>query len=118
LSNLRVFYPNREDFDLSRAIEYGTSPVHFVSGRAEGITAGSFFRDMIHARVQSDLNAYRGDGFEPPLRTLEEGRMSLSWGYTFMLHESEGSLQGITSAPAPISPPRRMRISMASSRSC
>jgi hypothetical protein len=97
LTDLRVFYPNLEDFDLSRAIEYGTSPVHFVFGRADDITAGSFFRDMIHAQVQADLNAYReaGDGFDPPLKTLEEARMQMTWGYNFMLHEGDRSFQGI-----------------------
>src|SRR6186997_1958639 len=44
LSDVRVFYPNREDFDLSRAVEFGTAPLHFVFGRSEDITAGAFFR--------------------------------------------------------------------------
>ena len=39
LSNVRVFYPNREDFDFSRAVEFGTSPLHHVFGRREDITA-------------------------------------------------------------------------------
>src|SRR5262245_26789642 len=45
LSNVRVFYPNREDFDFSRAVEFGTSPLHFVFGRSEDITFKSFFAD-------------------------------------------------------------------------
>ena len=95
LTDVRVFYPNREDFDFSRAVEYGTSPLHFVFGRSDDITAGSFFRDMINARLQSDLNAYRGDGFDTPLITSAEGLVSLTWGYTFMLHQSDRSFQGI-----------------------
>jgi hypothetical protein len=95
LSNVRVFYPNREDFDFSRAVEFGTSPLHLVLGRADDITFGSFFRDMIHAQLQPDLNAYREDSFEPPLVTQEDGRMAITWGYTFMLQESERSFQGI-----------------------
>ena len=95
LSDIRVFYPNREDFDLSRAIEFGTSPLHFVFGRSEDITAASFFRDMIQARLQSDLNAYREGGFDTPLKTSEEGLMAITWGHTFMLHESDRSFQGI-----------------------
>src|SRR5262245_46529426 len=59
LSDVRVFYPNREDFDFSRAVEYGTSPFHFVFGRSDDITAGSFFRDLIRAQLPSDLNDYR-----------------------------------------------------------
>src|SRR5262245_46795148 len=95
LSDIRVFYPNREDFDFSRAVEYSASPFHFVFGRSEDITFGTFFRDMIHAQLQPDLNAYRGDGFTPPLITEEEGRMNLTWGYTFKLKEAPRSFQRI-----------------------
>jgi hypothetical protein len=95
LSDVRVFWPNREDFDFSRAVEYGTSPLHFVFGRSEDITARSFFRDMIKAQLQSDLNAYRGEGFEPPLVTSSEGLMAMTWGYTFKLHEGPRSFQAI-----------------------
>jgi hypothetical protein len=95
LSNVRVFYPNREDFDFSRAVEFSTSPLHFVFGRSEDVTARSLFRDLIHAQLQPDLNAYRGDGFEPPLITSAEGRIAMTWGHTFMLHESDRSFQGI-----------------------
>jgi hypothetical protein len=95
LSNVRVFYPNREDFDFSRAVEFGTSPLHFVFGRSEDITARSFFRDMINAQLQSDLNAYRDGGFDTPLLTSAEGLMAMTWGHTFMLHEGDRSFQGI-----------------------
>jgi hypothetical protein len=95
LSNIRVFYPNREDFDFSRAVEFGTSPLHFVFGRSEDITAQSFFRDMINAQLQSDLNAYREGGFDTPLITSAEGLMAMTWGHTFMLHEGDRSFQGI-----------------------
>ena len=93
LSNVRVFYPNREDFDFSRAVEFGTSPLHFVLGRGEDITARSFFSDIVHASLQSDLNAY--SGFETPVVTDAEGLMSMTWGKTFMLHEDDRSFQGI-----------------------
>jgi hypothetical protein len=95
LSNVRVFYPNREDFDFTRVVEYSASPFHFVFGRSDDITAGSLFRDLVHAQLQPDLNAYREDGFEPPLVTSEEGRINLTWGYTFKLHESDRSFQSI-----------------------
>ena len=95
LSDIRVFYPNREDFDLSRAVEFGTAPLHYVLGRREDITAASFFRDMINARLQSDLNAYRDGGFDSSLKTSEEGVMAITWGHTFMLHEDDRSFQGI-----------------------
>jgi hypothetical protein len=95
LSDIHVFYPNREDFDFTRVVEFSTSPLHFVFGRSDDVTAGSLFRDLVQAQLQRDLNAYRGDGFEPPLITSEEGRISLTWGYTFMLQESDRSFQGI-----------------------
>src|SRR5262245_14084857 len=95
LSNVRVFYPNREDFDFSRAVEFGTSPLHLVLGRADDITAGSFFRYVICAHLHPDLNAYREDSFEPPLVTTEDVRMAITWGYTFMLQESDRSFQSI-----------------------
>ena len=95
LSDVRVFFPNREDFDFSRAVEFSSSPLHFVFGRSEDISARSFFGDMIKAQLQSDLNAYRGEGFDPPLVTSAEGLMAMTWGHTFMLRESDRSFQGI-----------------------
>ncbi len=93
LSNVRVFYPNREDFDFSRAVEFGTSPLHHVFGRREDITARGFFSDIVHARVKSDLNAYSGS--DVPLSTFAEGLVSPTWGKTFMLHQDDRSFQGI-----------------------
>jgi hypothetical protein len=95
LSNVHVFYPNRDDFDFSRAVEFGTSPLHFVFGRSEDITARSLFRDLVKAQLEPDLNAYRGEGFDPPLITSAEGLMAMTWGHTFMLREGARSFQGI-----------------------
>jgi len=95
LTDIRVFYPNREDFDFSRAVQFSASPLHFVFGRRKDITFASLFRDMIRAQLQPDLNAYRGDGFTPPLITSDEGRMDLTWGYTFKLQETPKSFQRI-----------------------
>jgi hypothetical protein len=96
LSDVRVFYPNREDFDFSRAIEYGTSPLHFVFGRSDDVTAGSLTRDMVHAQVQSDLNSYRGDGFDTPLVTSAEGLVAMTWGHTFMLGPLNGQRENLS----------------------
>ena len=93
LSDIRVFYPNREDFDFSRAVEFATAPLHFVFGRSEDISARSFFRDIVHASLNADPNAY--SGFELPVVTDAEGLVSLTWGKTFMLHEDERGFQGI-----------------------
>jgi len=93
LSDVRVFFPNREDFDFSRAVQYSASPLHFVFGRREDITARSLFRDIVHASLQPDLNSY--SGFALPVQTESEGLMSLTWGKTFMMHEGKRSFQGI-----------------------
>jgi hypothetical protein len=93
LSNVRVFYPNREDFDFSRAVEFAASPLHFVFGRSEDVTARSLFRDILQASLQSDPNAY--SEAKLPVLTETEGLMSLTWGKTFMLHEDARSFQGI-----------------------
>jgi hypothetical protein len=58
-------------------------------------TRTTLFRDMIHARLQSDLNAYRGDGFDPPLITSVDGLVAMTWGHTFMLRQDDRSFQGI-----------------------
>jgi hypothetical protein len=93
LTDLHVFYPNREDFDLSRAVEFSTAPLHFVFGRGEDITARSFFRDILNASLNSDPNAY--SGFALPVLTETEGLVSLTWGKTFMLREDQRSFQAI-----------------------
>jgi hypothetical protein len=93
LSDVRVYYPNREDFDFSRAVQYAASPLHFVFGRREDITARSMFRDIVHASLQPDLNAY--SGFALPVKTDAEGLVSLTWGKTFMLRQDARSFQSI-----------------------
>ena len=93
LADLHVFYPNREDFDFSRAVEYVNSPLHFVFGRDEDISAGSLFRDIVKASLQPDLNEY--GGFELPIWTLSEGLVSMTWGKTFMLRQDARGFQSI-----------------------
>jgi len=97
LSNVHVFYPNREDFDFSRAVEFGSSPFHFAFGRSEDITAGSFFRDLIHAQLNSDLNTYREprDPNDSPMVTTADGLLDVTWGKEFTLRETEHSFQRI-----------------------
>lgn len=93
LSDLHVFYPNREDFDFSRAVQYASSPFHFVFGRKEDITARSLFRDIVTASLQPDLNEY--GGFELPILTKADGLVSLTWGKTFKVRERDHSFQSI-----------------------
>jgi hypothetical protein len=93
LTNLRVFYPNREDFDFSRAVEFAYSPLHHVIGRRDDITGRTLFRDIVQAQFQPDLNAYRGFEIEPSITA--EGLILENWGKTFMVHTGERSFQGI-----------------------
>ena len=93
LSDIHVFYPNREDFDFSRAVEFSYSPLHFVFGRSEDITARTLFRDIVDAQIQPDLNAYRGFEIEPSITA--EGLISENWGKTFMVRKDDRSFQGI-----------------------
>jgi hypothetical protein len=93
LSNLRVFYPNREDFDLSRAVEFSYSPLHHVFGRRDDITGRTLFRDIVHAQLQPDLNEYRGFDIEPSVTA--EGLILENWGKTFMVRKDDRSFQGI-----------------------
>jgi hypothetical protein len=92
LSNVRVFYPNREDFDFSRAVEFASSPLHHVFGRSDDFSRRELFADIFHARVDPDLNAYRGFDVSPS--TSVEELLSLHWGKTFMVHEDDRSFQG------------------------
>ena len=93
LSDLHVFYPNREDFDFSRAVEFAYSPLHFVFGRSDDITVRTFFRDIVHAQLQPDLNAYRGFDVDPSVTA--EGLILENWGKTFMVRSDDRSFQGI-----------------------
>ena len=68
LSDFRVFFPNRDDFDLSRAVEFGTARFTSSSGEAKTSPLGRSSATSIQAQLQSDLNAYRQDGFDIPSR--------------------------------------------------
>jgi hypothetical protein len=103
LSDIRVFFPTSDEFDLVRAVEYGTSPLHQVFRGEDDITGGRLLRDIVNRTVERDLNAYRtsdgGSGVESSV--LAEGLVLLNWGYTFMLHEDERSFQGIYAGAGP-----------------
>jgi hypothetical protein len=93
LSDVRVFFPNREDFDLSRAVQYADEPFHHVFGRQKDTNRRRFFRDLVEARVSPDLNDYRG--WDVAASTYEEGLMALNWGKNFTLREDDRSFQVI-----------------------
>src|SRR4029453_3088260 len=89
-----VFYPNRDDFDFSSAVEYATRPFHQVLGRVENNPGfRQLVADIRDARLNSDLNTY--SGFETSRLDFVEGLIAPNWGYTFMLDEDDRSFQGI-----------------------
>ena len=93
LSDVRVFFPTHEDFDFSRAVEFSYSPLHHVFGRRADITVRTFFRDIVRAQLEPDLNAYRGVDIAPS--TTAEGLLLENWGKTFMVRSDARSFQGI-----------------------
>jgi hypothetical protein len=94
LKNVSVFYPNREDFDFSSAVEFATRPFHQVLGKSEEHPGfKQLFADIRDARLDSDLNGY--SGFDTSRLDFVEGLVAPNWGYTFMLHEDDRSFQGI-----------------------
>jgi hypothetical protein len=62
----------------------------WLTGAASSASAQNY-----KAQLQPDLNAYRGEGFEPPLVTTTEGLLALNRGYTFKLREGPRSFQQI-----------------------
>ena len=114
LSNVRVFYPNREDFDFSRAVEFGYSPLHHVFGRREDITGRTFFSDIVQAQLEPDLNAYRGfddSSLRSPQKVSIVGELGQD---VHAARRTTGAFRGFTSARVRISPRARMRSSIAS----
>jgi len=94
LGNTNVFDPSSSQFDPVRAIEYATSPMHYVIGREDSAGELRFVNDLRNATLSRDLNAYRG--FTPPNNLLAEGLASPNWGKTIKLHRgASGSFQGI-----------------------
>ena len=94
IKNIHVFYPNREDFDFSSAVEFATRPFHQVLGEVENHPGfHQLVDDIRDASLDSDLNAY--SGFETDRLDFVEGLIAANWGYRFMLQQDDRSFQGI-----------------------
>lgn len=94
LPNIGKLNPTEDDFDLVRAIEYAASPIHYIVGRDTTDTGQQFVTDIRNARLNRDLNVYRG--FVPANDILAEGLASPSWGGTIKFRSSnDGAFQGI-----------------------
>jgi len=79
--NTEVFDPNHVDFDLVRAIDYVSNPLHLAFNRSQGDGQFDFLGDIRNAQLNRDLNSYRG--FTPPEKLVAEGLIAPSWGHTF-----------------------------------
>lgn len=96
LRKTSLFNPSSNDFDLVKAIEYASSPLHFQIGRDrdESTSGLSFAVDIANANLSRDLNVYRG--FVPSNQPAYEGLASPVWGGTIRVSGSEhGPFQGI-----------------------
>ena len=61
LSDLNIYDPNSPKFDPIRAIEYASSPLHYVVGRDTSSSAEALFvSDIRDATFSRDLSRYRG----------------------------------------------------------
>lgn len=91
-----VFNPTRDDFDLVKAIEYASSPLHLQIGRDsnEAFSGRSLVTDLANADLSRDLNTYRG--FVPSNQPAYEGLASPVWGGTIRVSgDDDGPFQGI-----------------------
>ena len=95
LSDRDIYDPNSPKFDPIRAIEYASSPIHYVVGRDSDNSAEALFvSDIRNATLSRDLSRYRG--FVPANNILAEGLASPSWGGTIKVHRDDnGGYQGI-----------------------
>src|SRR5436190_24099375 len=88
LSDLDIYDPNSPKFDPIRAIEYASSPIHYIVGRSTGTSAGALFvSDIRNGTVSRDLSRYRG--FVPANDILAEGLASPSWGGTIKFRRDD-----------------------------
>ncbi len=96
LSNLDVFKPESDEFDIVRTIEYAASPINLQFGRQnnESITGRNLFTDFRNATVSLDLADYRG--YKLVNQPIAEGLASPSWGATIRVRgERGGPFQGV-----------------------
>jgi hypothetical protein len=78
----QTFNPDSDQFDLIKAIEYASSPLHYTFGRgsSESSSGREFVVDIRNATLSRDLNAYRG--VELANQPAAEGLAAPTWGIT------------------------------------
>ena len=96
LRNLDVFKPDSDEFDIVRAVEYASAPLHYQFNRDtnEAVSGRAFVVDVANAELSRDLNAYRG--FALSNQPDAEGLSSPSWGKLIRVTgDDDGPFQGI-----------------------
>jgi hypothetical protein len=93
LGDLDVFDPNADDYDPVRSMEYAANPVHYTFGRRQGEGGHRFISDLMNARLERDLNRYRG--FSPASGTLTEGLTFPEFGRTLAFPARAGAFHGV-----------------------
>ena len=86
--DLSIFDPGDDNFDPVRAAEYLASPLHYTFDRNGSDSGQQFVNDIVNARLNPNLNVYRG--FEPASELFGEGLASPSWGKTFTVRGDRG----------------------------
>jgi hypothetical protein len=95
LRDLDTFNPDSDAFDIIKAIEYASAPLHYVIGRdsSESDSGREFVVDVRNATLSRDLNAYRG--FELANQPAAEGLAAPTWGLTIPVGAGRDSSHGI-----------------------
>lgn len=90
LRNTDVFRPDADDFDIIRAVEYATAPLHYMVDRDGSDTTGGqrLVVDMRNAELSRDLNRYRG--FVPVNQPAAAGLAVPRIGGTITLARGDG----------------------------
>ena len=71
LEDVSIYDPGDDNFDPVRAAEYAASPLHYTFDRNASDSGQQFINDIVNARLNPDLNVYRG--FQPANEFLGEG---------------------------------------------
>jgi hypothetical protein len=89
--NISKYDPAKDEYDPVRLIEDLANPLHFTVGRGEedyGLISA-----LVNARLDRDLNTYRG--FVPEGEIRAEGLASPRFGHTFRIQSDGGAFQGV-----------------------
>lgn len=93
LKDTDIFDPGSDKFDLVRSFEYAVSPLHYTVNRDGTGTGALFIEDLTNARLNRDLNAYRG--FVPVTQPVGYGLAHPSFGVTIPVYKSDKVRHGI-----------------------